>query len=71
MDDLTVGSLIVFSDQVDEFLWDSIVPHQFSQGASVQTVESLFKINEIDIERRIPFQGLFYNDPEGGDLIRA
>ncbi|KAH3747430.1 hypothetical protein DPMN_181857 [Dreissena polymorpha] len=41
------------------------------EGLPVNAVERLSIVNEVDIQRRIPLQGLFQTDAQGFDLIRA
>ncbi|KAH3863847.1 hypothetical protein DPMN_026850 [Dreissena polymorpha] len=41
------------------------------EGLPVNAVERLLIVNKVDIQRRIPLQGLFQNDAQGCDLIRA
>ena len=43
--------------------------HQFQQHFPIHTVKGFFKIYEIHIDRRVPFDGLFDNDPKGGNLV--
>ena len=43
--------------------------HQFQQHFPIHTVKGFFKIYEI--HRRVPFDGLFDNDPKGGNLVVA
>lgn len=42
---------------------------QFTQGSSVYTVEHFLEVDEIDVKRGVPFQGLLQDYPQGADLV--
>ena len=45
--------------------------HELVQQHVVYAVKFLFKVNEIDIDRSVPFYVLLDDDPEGGNLVTA
>lgn len=40
-------------------------------SVSVQAVKCFVKVNECEVERSVPFHGLFNNDGECGDVVGA
>ncbi|KAH3880367.1 hypothetical protein DPMN_004281 [Dreissena polymorpha] len=71
MNDSAGHSLIRLPDDVGDLFWHSVVLQNSPERLSVNAVERLFIVNEVDIQRRILLQGLFQNDAQGCDLIRA
>ncbi|KAH3730674.1 hypothetical protein DPMN_056665 [Dreissena polymorpha] len=64
-------SFIRHPDNVGDLSWHSVVSQKSPEGLPVNAVERLFIVNEVDLQRRIPLQGLFQNDAQGFNLIRA
>ncbi|KAH3842153.1 hypothetical protein DPMN_115647 [Dreissena polymorpha] len=71
MNDYAGHSFIRLPDDVGDLSWQFVLTQTSPEGLSVNAVERLFIVNEVDIERRIPLQGLFQNDAQGCNLIRA
>ncbi|KAH3853336.1 hypothetical protein DPMN_095858 [Dreissena polymorpha] len=71
MNDSAGHSLIRLPDDVGDLCWHSVVPQKSPDGLPVNAVERLFIVNEVDIQRQIPLQGLFKNDAQGCDRIHA
>ncbi|AWP00720.1 putative FCH domain only protein 2 isoform 2, partial [Scophthalmus maximus] len=66
---VTSGLPVCVLHDVYIFRRDTIVSHELPQQYVVYAVKCLFKVNEIDIDRGVPFYGLLEDDPEGGNLV--
>ncbi|KAH3853690.1 hypothetical protein DPMN_096222 [Dreissena polymorpha] len=71
MNDSAAHFIIRLPYDVGDLSWHSVVSKKSPEGLSVNAVERLFIVNEVDIQRRIPLQRLFQNDAQGCNLIRA
>ena len=55
MDHVALTLIIQGQDDVDEFLWYSIVLQQFPHDFSIKAIKGLHKINEAQVQGRVPF----------------
>ena len=58
-------------DDKDNLLWNSICPEYAPVTFSVDAVESLLKIQVVDVQLPLPFSALFETFAQGEDLVHA
>ncbi|KAH3752580.1 hypothetical protein DPMN_187201 [Dreissena polymorpha] len=64
-------SFIRLPDDVGDLSCHLVVSQKLPERLPVNAAERLFMVNEVDVQRRIPLQGLFPTDAQGCNLICA
>ena len=62
MNDLAGESVINLFDDVNKLFWHPIVEKDVPNAFSIYAIESLFKVYKANIQGRLPFNRLFYNN---------
>ena len=57
------GVLVQFLNDLDHLEWNAVVSQYSPCHFSVHRVERFSEVNEADVQRRLPLQGLLYDDP--------